>query len=769
MKRLLLAAGMILITGLSFAQLENKGNPLSWKGKLEQNKDFDVKVMPGFDMRQVAMEDSINDANKVGPWRFGYNFDVDYSLENSGVWQELPNGGKLWILEITSPGALTMNLIFDDYHLPEGAYILTYNNDRSHLVGAYTSILNNDDRTIGSELVDGDHIIIEYYEPADVVGQGSLKIGTVTHGYRSLQRKAEELARGLNDSGPCNIDVDCPLGIGWEQQIQSVAMIVSGGNGMCTGGLVNNTLEDKTPYFLTADHCLGNPANWVFRFNWHSDNPSCATTANSGNGGYDQTAFNGTLRANNAGSDFALVEINNQIPDDWSPFYAGWDRTDVAPDYTVGVHHPSGDIKKICMDEDPPYHETQGGAEVWWIDQWEHGVTEPGSSGSPLFDNQGRVIGQLYGGTAACSGTSNNGGYDFYGRFATSWDGSNASNRLRDWLDPNNSGTQILDGYDPNASQLELDAQFVSFGNIENVICGTTVSPQVTIRNNGTTTLTSLDIVYELNTDGTQTINWTGSLEQNEAETVNLGSMNVSEGTNELVVMLENPNGDTDEDPSNNSGSIEFEAFTDGQLVTLHLQTDCYGDETTWDIRDDEDNILYVGGPYPGTVGAPEPEGTLNVYEICLSPNDCYEFNIYDSFGDGMNCSDCENCSIDGYYFIEDMNGNLLVEMEAENADFGTQATHDFCVPDYTSVPENNLQNIKLYPNPTNDKVFLEHRETGQLNVQIFDMGGRIMDNLLLNGNSRYEIEMSRYSNGIYFIHISSNKGTHVEKISVVK
>ena len=52
---------------------------------------------------------------------------------------------------------------------------------------------------------------------------------------------------------------------------------------------------------------------------------------------------------------------------------------------------------------------------------WEDGVTEPGSSGSPSFDQNHRIIGQLYGGAAACSGSVNNGAYDYYGRMDVSW------------------------------------------------------------------------------------------------------------------------------------------------------------------------------------------------------------------------------------------------------------------------------------------------------------------------------------------------------------
>ncbi|HBE10897.1 MAG TPA: hypothetical protein DCY76_00535, partial [Flavobacteriales bacterium] len=129
-------------------------------------------------------------------------------------------------------------------------------------------------------------------------------------------------------------------------------------------------------------------------------------------------------------------------PASWDVEYAGWDASGATPENATGIHHPSGDVKKICFEEDSPYTSSTGGAQVWWIDNWEAGVTEPGSSGSPLFDQNHRIIGQLYGGAAACSGSVNNGAFDYYGRFNVSW-GLGVS----EYLDPSNSGTLVLDGY----------------------------------------------------------------------------------------------------------------------------------------------------------------------------------------------------------------------------------------------------------------------------------------------------------------------------------
>ena len=100
------------------------------------------------------------------------------------------------------------------------------------------------------------------------------------------------------------------------------------------------------------------------------------------------TLSGATLRARDAGSDFALVEINQNIPDEWDRVFAGWDRSGITPEFTVGIHHPSGDVMKVCRDDDQPTQTINGGAQTWEITTagggWEWGVTEPGSSG-PLY------------------------------------------------------------------------------------------------------------------------------------------------------------------------------------------------------------------------------------------------------------------------------------------------------------------------------------------------------------------------------------------------
>jgi hypothetical protein len=108
------------------------------------------------------------------------------------------------------------------------------------------------------------------------------------------------------------------------------------------------------------------------------------------------------------------------------------------------MHHPQGDIKKICQDTDSLLTASFAGAPCWRVASWEAGVTEGGSSGSPLYDQDKRIVGQLFGGQATCSFLFN----DYYGRFDQSW-----TNGLRTWLDPLGTNPTTLDGIDAGQGQ----------------------------------------------------------------------------------------------------------------------------------------------------------------------------------------------------------------------------------------------------------------------------------------------------------------------------
>ena len=433
----------------TISQTYNVGGPVSFTSRLLSDDSKMIEhVMPVFNLEKQLEEDLINRSNKVGPFRFGYEHITNYSLQNSGTWQITDEGDKLWKIKFASPGALSMNVIFNDFFIPEGGSVHLYNKETEMVVGAYTEKNNNTNNMLGSDLIKGETVVIEYFEPKEVVGQGRLLIGMVVHGYVDINNWYPVK---VGESGTCNKDVVCWDACGWLDEIRSVARIANGG-GLCTGTLINNTSEDGTPYFLTANHCgPSSMGSAVFKFNYNSTN--CSSSNSNAAGATNGNSVNGsTLKASNSASDFGLIELNTTPPASYEVFYAGWENGGSSPQTGVSIHHPSGDVKKLAFDDDPLT--SASGLSIsnssWRIEAWERNTTtEGGSSGSGLWDENHHLVGQLHGGQANCSNSIN----DYYGKFSMSWTGngsSSSSSRLRDWLDPTGTGVTSLDGFDPN-------------------------------------------------------------------------------------------------------------------------------------------------------------------------------------------------------------------------------------------------------------------------------------------------------------------------------
>jgi len=428
----------------TFAQISEGGTPYSFLN-LQVGQDFQAVNMPEINVPQLLEEDAVEQSKGV-PFRFGYGHSVKLNLSNSGTWQYVDNG-RLWRLKIHARGATSINLIFGSFFIPEGGKLFIYGLDGKHVIGALTARNNNEDNVLGTGIIPRDEIILEYFEPSAVSGLGRLQVESVIQGYKDVF-KDYPFWEDYGGSGSCNNNVNCPEGEPWQNEIRSAAMILTAGNTrLCSGAMINNVRQDLTPYFLTANHCMsGTPNTWVIMFNYQS--PTCVNQ----DGPLNYTVSGTTTMAKNSSSDFALLKLNTAPPDSYQVHFAGWTRVNAPSTSSVGIHHPDGDIKKISFDYEPcvssdytpsPYLPNSH----WEITAWNDGTTEPGSSGSPLFDQNHRIIGQLHGGWASCTSITQ----DYYGKFSMSWDyGTTPATRLKDWLDPDNTGALFVDGWDPS-------------------------------------------------------------------------------------------------------------------------------------------------------------------------------------------------------------------------------------------------------------------------------------------------------------------------------
>ncbi|MFA8436090.1 MAG: PKD domain-containing protein [Marinifilaceae bacterium] len=444
---------LILLTLFTFTrlvgQIRSEGQPVFNNGALKSS--LRAITMPQL---QQAMQSSDHheERSKLKRLKYAQRYKISYSIKESGRWDTISDGRRVWRLKLSSPGAYSIGIVFTRFHLPEGAQLFLYSSQTDQVLGAYTSLNNKLSRRLAIEPLEGDEVIIEYIEPVDVVKSAELEIGELLHDYKNVFAHLKTLR--LRKAGSCNVNINCAEGADWQREKNAVCHILYAGY-IGSGALINNTRNDGKPYFLTANHTLGNQdlaTDAIFFFNYESE--TCEGTT----GSKTHTISGSTLRATTSRLDFSLVELSVTPPSSFHPYYAGWNRGDVPAENTTCIHHPGGDVKKISKDFDAPVTGSYNDGFVkfdanthWKILRWDVGTTEGGSSGSPLFDQNHRIVGDLTGGDASCLDPVN----DYYAKFSVSWDRfSDPSQQLKYWLDPDNTGVITLNGYFKNTGIL---------------------------------------------------------------------------------------------------------------------------------------------------------------------------------------------------------------------------------------------------------------------------------------------------------------------------
>lgn len=488
------------------AQVSSGGLPLS----------FDQGLRGGIPEIKLAAPDfnalnnrDIEDEKQGLPRRVGIAVPAGIDVLKEAGKTVLPDGTTIWRLAITCENSLAMGLYFDDFQLAEGYRIFVYDVTYRDIKGSYTLLNNKPNRLFSTELVQGDRLIVEINADPGAEGQSYCRIADVSCLYRDCPEWLEK--KGTADD--CEVNINCPEGNSWQLQKHGVVRLYvrqSSGFFWCTGSLLNNTLEDNAPFLLTADHCAPEAtaedlAQWIFYFNYEAEaceNPTAYPDPLSMTGGTR------LAHANTIGSDFMLVRISDEIPSNYQPYFNGWSAENLGSPSGVTIHHPAGDLKKISTYTQPVQSSQWNGASgTHWMVYWSQtmtswGVTEGGSSGAPLFDNSGLVIGALTGGQAACDPDGSGAGTgpdqpDFYGKFSYSWDqnGSEQDQQLKYWLDPVNSGVRRLNG-----KFAELTAAFQAGETL--ILAGSTV--EFTNMSSG------LPVLWEWTFEGGEPETWLG-------------------------------------------------------------------------------------------------------------------------------------------------------------------------------------------------------------------------------------------------------------------
>ncbi len=406
-----------------------------------------VEAVPFFEvdtLDYIALDEADVLRDKQGqPMHFAVPTRTSITPATHGVWQRLSSGEYRWTYRVICENAVSMNLGFGKYMMPNSGSMILSSQLIDCQVRPFTSEDNKDHGELWTPVVPSNEITVEIVVDREDKYRASrdIEITAINAGYRSFK---SDNSRG--DSGSCNIDVVCSQGDDWWNEIPSVGVYTLNGYWTCTGAMINNTAQDGTPYFLTANHCgLTSSTDASIVVYWNHQNSYCRTpgsgdSGGNGNGPLNQFTSGSTMRATSSSTDFTLTQLSSVPNSSFEVTYSGWSRSSSAS-VGAGIHHPSTAEKRISI---PDYISASGN---YWTVNWSQGTTEPGSSGSPIFDGNHRIVGQLCCGSAACGNDYN----DSYGRsLYSSWSGSSGSS-LSTWLDPLGTSAMYVDTYNPYA------------------------------------------------------------------------------------------------------------------------------------------------------------------------------------------------------------------------------------------------------------------------------------------------------------------------------
>lgn len=464
-----MTAALLLLVSFGFAQARQGGLPYSLAHRAKVGVNLPIQNVPAIDAgaRRATVEAAQRRPGlHTKRVQAAVGNPISITPADTGRWDLLPDGSRLWRTRVRASGATDLRLGFSRFALPPGATFHVIGAD-DYYQGPYDAADAVDGR-FDAPVVPGDTATIELRVPADAEwAADGFELDNVGAGFRDVFGR--EKVGNPGASGACNVNVVCPLGQPYSNEVRAVGYYEFRADDdrnyyICTGTLLADVPRTRKNWFLTAAHCIAsdNEAASIVVY-WNYQSTQCSEIAAPSGGFFNDDQHGGALRATRTGVDFTLLELNGTPPTSWNLYRAGWDASGTTPGGTIGIHHPSGDVKKVtagprpstmgnCTANNPADHTTH-----WWTGPYTQGTTEGGSSGSALFVPSGaggserRVIGNLSGGNAQCSNLSPsqpNAGGDCYSKLAAAWDGSGASVRLRDWLDPSNTGTTSIAGGD---------------------------------------------------------------------------------------------------------------------------------------------------------------------------------------------------------------------------------------------------------------------------------------------------------------------------------
>ena len=804
MKKLLLVFSAILLANFLNSQI-TLVNAADGVPKIE---------FPKINRQQLADEDVIRDKQGI-LYRIGVAQFTNITTENAGVWTTNTDGSRMWKLRVSSEGAEALSILFQTFKIYGGTTfdVLNLNGRKVHNTMTIADV--QETFTQNAALCQGDDLILVLNEPVNTQ-PSEIHIDRIMHNYRSIGYGTQEK---INESASCEVNVNCsPVGDTWQDEKKGVARIYvveTGSAGWCTGSLINNTSQNCRPYFLTALHCgvstsTTNMTQWKFYFRYEA--PACTNPTSVGT--LANYFITGCVRkadsadnGGDTGSDFLLVQLGSATNEsatittlkstNFNAYWNGWNANNTATTGGTGIHHPAGDIKKISTFTGTTLSNSWGGSvqNTHWRFSWTanangHGVTEGGSSGSPLFNNsQGYIVGTLTGGSSYCNAQTSP---DMYGKMSYHWtsNGTTTAKQLKPWLDPTNSGALTLAGsFDPCTPTTPVApvANFVA--NQTNIAPATTVSftdqstgvptswawsiaPATGWAYAGGTTASSQNPQVTFNTVGQYTVTLTASNAQGSDAETKTNYIIVAQSTGPCTPSITSTCDEYIQNVTLNTIKNTTACTTGGYAAYLNSSTTL------------SKGMQYTVTVTPAIMNSTSPAYTNDEIAVWIDFNNDFTFSSAERVGYVLVATGWSNqftftvptTAITG---AVRMRVRISYSVVAENG-----APIDPCAvatygetEDYTvnivqggnvGLSEINSDNISIYPNPTSGEIFVDLGNIDNTfnQIQLLDLTGRVISTYSIDKDIKlYTLSTGSLSNGIYTVKIVGKEGSITKKI----
>ena len=283
----------------------------------------------------------------------------------------------------------------------------------------------------------------------------------------------------------------------------------------------------------------------------------------------------------------------------------------------------------------------------------------------------------------------------------------------------------------------------------------------VTLQNLGTEPLTAATIEVFDGATSLASTDWTGNLSTYGVDQITVGQVTPSAATNYSIEITT-----TDDNMSDNTVSQTLSPANTsvGLDVTVEIETDAYGSETTWELRGSTGTLLASGGPY-NDLSAVGTTVQTPVHVLLTTPFDCTTFTIDDSYSDGMDAGYGA-----GNYAVKDHDGNVLVS----GGDFGDSESGKFTAGNNVSISENAIDGLGVYPNPfsTTATVKFNNNTGADAIIEVMNMLGQVVytENAGdASGMQNVTIDGSSFDAGIYMVNVKTGAVITSKRIVLTK